>query len=63
VREAIEHLEKALAHVGKVRNPLAKREKTLDNRVLVRLVANAGLDISAALIMLRTEKEETCEKS
>jgi len=56
VQEAIEHLEKALEHVDQARKPLAKREKTFNNRVLVRIVDAARLDLSSALVMLRDEK-------
>ena len=63
MREAIEHLQKALEHTDKACKPLAKRERTLDNSVLVRLVDNARQDIASALLMLRGEEKETCEKS
>jgi len=56
VREAIEHLEKALEHTDQARIPLAKREKAFHNRVLVRIVDAARLDLTSALTMLRDEK-------
>ncbi len=62
MREAIEHLRKALWHVDQARDPLARREKTFNHRVLVRIVDAAGLSLSSALTMLKKEEEETCEK-
>jgi len=63
VQESLEHLKKALEHVDKARKPLAEREKTFNNRILVRIVDFAGLHLSSALMMLSESKEETCEKS
>lgn len=63
MREVLENLEKALQHADQARHPLASRDKTFHNRVLVKIVDAARLDLSSALTMLRGEKEETCEKS
>lgn len=63
MREAVEHLRKAMRHLNKSNKSLYDLPHSEKRTMLSAMLSNAARLIDSARRVLEREEEETCEKS